>query len=55
VVHELVIGKRLAILSTQLPRLSRQFSLIHHRAKVLSKPLTAFIAHCRRFADGLDL
>ena len=43
VVQELVIGKRLAILSTQLPRLSRQFSLIHHRCKVLSKPLAAFI------------
>ncbi|MEA3160092.1 MAG: hypothetical protein QOD95_1640 [Gammaproteobacteria bacterium] len=51
VVQELVIGKRLAILSTQLPRLSRQFSLIHHREKVLSKPLAAFIAHCRGFAD----
>jgi len=51
VVQELVIGKRLAILSTQLPRLSRQFSLIHHRGKVLSKPLAAFTTHCQRFAD----
>jgi DNA-binding transcriptional LysR family regulator len=56
VVQDLVRAKRLAILSTQLPRLSRQFSLIHHRGKVLSKPLAAFITHCRRFADrGLNL
>jgi DNA-binding transcriptional LysR family regulator len=56
VVQELVHAKRLAILSTQLPRLSRQFSLVHHREKVLSKPLAAFIAHCRRFAGrGLKL
>jgi DNA-binding transcriptional LysR family regulator len=55
VVQDLVAGKRLSILSTQLPRLSRQFSLIYHREKVLSKPLAAFMTHCRHLESPLAI
>jgi DNA-binding transcriptional LysR family regulator len=46
VVRDLVAADRLVILATRLPRLTRRFSLIHHRAKVLSKPLQGFVAYC---------
>jgi DNA-binding transcriptional LysR family regulator len=46
VVHDLVAADRLVILATRLPRLMRRFSVIHHRVKVLSKPLQGFVAYC---------
>jgi DNA-binding transcriptional LysR family regulator len=49
VVQDLVNAKRLVVLATRLPRLTRRFSLIHHRAKVLSEALRAFVVHCETF------
>jgi DNA-binding transcriptional LysR family regulator len=46
VVQDLVSAKRLTVLATGLPRLTRRFTLIHHRVKVLSKALRAFVDHC---------
>jgi DNA-binding transcriptional LysR family regulator len=44
---------RLRILATQLPRLTRQFTIVHHRKKLLSESLHRFIAQCREYAvDG---
>jgi hypothetical protein len=51
VVQDLVNAGRLAVLGTRLPRLTRRFGLIHHRDKVLSRSLRAFVAHCRTFGD----
>jgi DNA-binding transcriptional LysR family regulator len=45
-VQDLVNAKRLAVLATRLPRLTRRFSLIHHRIKVLSAVLRGFAAYC---------
>ena len=47
VVRDLVAAKRLSVLATALPRLTRRFLMIHHERKVLSEPLRKFIAHCR--------
>jgi len=47
VVQDLVNAGRLKVLATRLPRLSRRFSLIHHRGKVLSASLRAFVAYCQ--------
>jgi DNA-binding transcriptional LysR family regulator len=47
VVRDLVTADRLVVLSTRLPRLMRRFSVIHHRAKVLSEPLHEFVAYCK--------
>ena len=47
VVRDLVAAKRLSVLATALPRLTRTFLMIHHERKVLSDPLRKFIAHCR--------
>jgi hypothetical protein len=47
VVQDLVNAKRLSVLATRLPRLTRQLSFIHHRNKVLSASLSNFIAHCQ--------
>jgi DNA-binding transcriptional LysR family regulator len=47
VVQDLVQAKRLCILPTRLPRLTRRFTLIHHDRKVLSAPLRRFISLCR--------
>lgn len=49
VVRDLVTAKRLSVLVTPLPRLTRRFSLIHHRSKVLSDSLRRFIVHCEAF------
>jgi len=49
VVQDLVAAKRLTVLATQLPRLTRRFALIHHERKVLSQSLRGFVAHCQRF------
>jgi DNA-binding transcriptional LysR family regulator len=46
VVRDLVTADRLVVLATRLPRLMRRFSVIHHRAKVLSLPLQGFMAYC---------
>jgi DNA-binding transcriptional LysR family regulator len=53
VVQDLVQAKRLRILPTRLPRLTRRFTLIHHDRKVLSAPLQRFISLCRD--NGPDL
>jgi len=47
VVRDLVTADRLVVLATRLPRLTRRFSVIHHRAKVLSAPLQGFAAYCK--------
>jgi DNA-binding transcriptional LysR family regulator len=46
VVRDLVAAKRLSVLATALPRLTRTFLMIHHERKVLSEPLRKFVAHC---------
>jgi len=50
VVRDLVAAKRLSVLATALPRLTRRFLMIHHERKVLSDPLRKFMAHCREGA-----
>jgi DNA-binding transcriptional LysR family regulator len=47
VVQDLVSAKRLRVLNTRLPRLTRRFALVHHRRKLLSDSLRRFIAHCQ--------
>jgi len=47
VVQDLVASKRLSVLPTRLPRLTRRFTLIHHERKVLSDSLRRFIASIR--------
>ena len=42
-VRDLVAAKRLVVLATRLPRLTRRLSWIHHRSKVLSATVRAFI------------
>jgi len=46
VVQELVATKRLRVLATQLPKLTRRLTIIHHEKKILSGSLRRFIAHC---------
>lgn len=46
VVKNLLAARRLCVLSTALPRLTRTFLMIHHERKVLSDPLRKFIGHC---------
>jgi DNA-binding transcriptional LysR family regulator len=47
VVRNLLAAKRLCVLATALPRLTRTFLMIHHERKVLSDPLRRFVAHCQ--------
>ncbi len=47
VVRNLLAAKRLNVLATTLPRLTRSFSMIRHESKVLSEPLRQFVAHCQ--------
>ena len=47
VVRNLLAAKRLRVLRTALPRLTRTFLMIHHERKVLSEPLRQFIGHCQ--------
>ena len=47
VVQDELSAGRLRILATQLPRLTRQFSIIHHRKKLLSESLRKFVAQCQ--------
>lgn len=51
VVRDLVSAGRLCVLATRLPRLTRHFSVIYHRNKVLSAALNDFIGHCRSAAE----
>lgn len=51
VVQDLLAAKRLTVLATRLPRLTRQFALVHHRNKTLSAALQSFIRHCEGFAN----
>jgi DNA-binding transcriptional LysR family regulator len=48
VVQDLIAAKRLQILDTHLPKLTRRFTIIHHEKKILSDSLRGFIAHCER-------
>jgi DNA-binding transcriptional LysR family regulator len=47
VVRNLLAAKRLSVLATALPRLTRRFLMIRHERKVLSEPLREFVAHCQ--------
>jgi DNA-binding transcriptional LysR family regulator len=47
VVRDLLAAKRLSVLATALPRLTRSFLMIRHERKVLSGPLRQFVAHCQ--------
>jgi DNA-binding transcriptional LysR family regulator len=47
VVRTLLAAKRLSVLPTTLPRLTRSFSMIRHERKVLSGPLRQFVRHCQ--------
>jgi DNA-binding transcriptional LysR family regulator len=49
VVQDLVAAKRLSVLATTLPRLTRRFALIHAETKVLSPSLRRFLAFCERY------
>jgi DNA-binding transcriptional LysR family regulator len=40
------VGKRLLVLETTLPRLTRRLYLIHHRRKRFSANLQRFVTHC---------
>jgi DNA-binding transcriptional LysR family regulator len=53
VVQDLVAAKRLTVLATRLPRLTRRFALIYPETKVLSDSLRRFVAYCERF-DGTE-
>jgi len=53
VVQDLVAAKRLTVLATQLPRLTRRFALIYPETKVLSSSLRRFVAYCERY-DGAE-
>jgi len=52
VVQDFLAARRLVALPTKLPRLTRRLMLIHHAKKLLSAPLSSFIAHAKRFADA---
>jgi DNA-binding transcriptional LysR family regulator len=52
VVQDYLSARRLVALPTRLPRLTRRLMLIHHAKKLLSAPLSSFIAHAKRFADA---
>jgi DNA-binding transcriptional LysR family regulator len=46
VVQDLLAAKRLQILDTRLPKLTRRLGIIHHEKKILSDSLRRFIVHC---------
>jgi DNA-binding transcriptional LysR family regulator len=45
-VQDLITLKRLVVVNSTLPRLTRRFYVIHHRQKQLSTSLQSFVAHC---------
>ena len=47
VVEDRIAAKRLLVLPTPLPRLTRRFALIHHRKKLPSAALQLFVAECQ--------
>lgn len=47
VVADLIASRRLVVLDTPLPQLSRRFHLVWHKKKFLSASLERFIEHCR--------
>ncbi len=51
VVKDLVAARRLCVLSTRLPRLTRGLALVHHRRKLLSETIRRFMKHCRSYRD----
>ena len=53
VVQDLVAAKRLTVLPTQLPRLTRRLALIYPETKVLSDALRRFVDYCVRY-DGTE-
>ena len=53
VVQDLVAAKRLTVLATRLPRLTRRFALIYPETKVLSSSLRRFVHYCERY-DGAE-
>jgi DNA-binding transcriptional LysR family regulator len=55
VVQDLVAAKRLTVLATGLPRLTRRFALVYHQTKVLSSPLRRFLAYCESYGTGLRI
>ena len=52
VVQDLVAAKRLSVLATRLPRLTRRFALIYPETKVLSNSLRRFLAYCEQYEGG---
>jgi DNA-binding transcriptional LysR family regulator len=50
VVRDDLSAGRLRILTTRLPPFTRQFTIIHHRKKLLSESLHRFIAQCQAYA-----
>ena len=46
-VEDLLTLKRLTVVNTTLPRLTRRFYMIHHRQKQFSASLQRFSAHCQ--------
>ncbi len=46
VVSDLLAARRLVVLASNLPRLTRRFAIIHHRQKRLSPALAAFVETC---------
>ena len=45
-VRDLLTLRRLVVINSTLPRLTRRFSLIHHRQKQFSASLQRFVVHC---------
>jgi DNA-binding transcriptional LysR family regulator len=52
VVQDHLATRRLVILPTRLPRLTRHLMMIHHAKKLLSVSLRGFIEHCQNFAEA---
>ncbi|MDR1076803.1 MAG: LysR family transcriptional regulator [Xanthomonadaceae bacterium] len=50
-IRDLVTLRRLVVLKTVLPRLTRRFYFVHHPAKPLSAGLAHFIVHCESVVD----
>ena len=45
-VQDLLTLRRLVVVNSSLPRLSRRFYLVHHRQKQFSAGLQRFVDHC---------
>jgi DNA-binding transcriptional LysR family regulator len=51
VVQDLLAAKRLTVLATRLPRLTRRLALIYPETKVLSKSLRRFVTFCEHAGE----